>query len=233
MRDTQWRMVGQDTPTAGPGTADRAANLILPVTGIALYTSDMDHAPRILILAATDRELAAPQGWIAALCGVGPVEAAVSAAVAIAEYRPDAVIQVGIAGARRSANLAPATLVIGSESQYCDLADLPAAWATASITANPVLVAALQRHLPGAVTRPIGTSGRVGGSSACEVEAMEGFGVLRAAQRANVPAIEIRAISNDIEEQDRARWHFQAAFNAITSVTPLVVKAVQEALHHA
>jgi futalosine hydrolase len=233
MRGTQWRMEGQDTPPAGPGTADGAPNLILPVTGIALYTSGMDRAPRILILAATDRELAPPQGWLAALCGVGPVEAAVSAALAIAEHRPDLVVQVGIAGARRSANLAPGTLVIGSESQYCDLADLPAAWATASIAANPVLVAALQRHLPGAVTHPIGTSGRVGGSRACDVEAMEGFSVLRAAQRANIPAIEVRAISNEIEEHDRAHWHFQTAFHAITAATPQIVQALQEALHHA
>ena len=32
---------------------------------------------------------------------------------------------------------------------------------------------------------------------------MEGFGVLRAAQLAGVPAIEVRAISNEIEEVDR------------------------------
>ncbi|AMW06016.1 hypothetical protein [Gemmatimonas phototrophica] len=193
----------------------------------------MDPAPRILVLAATDRELAPPQGWLAALCGVGPVEAAVSAALAIAEHRPDVVVQVGIAGARRSANLAPGTLVIGSDALYCDLADLPAAWATASIATNPVLVEALQRQFPGAVTHPIGTSGHVGGTSACDVEAMEGFGVLRAAQRANIPAIEVRAISNEIEEPDRARWHFQTAFHAITSATPMLVKALQEAFHRA
>jgi nucleoside phosphorylase len=161
------------------------------------------------------------------------VEAAVSAALAIAEHRPDVVVQVGIAGARRSANLAPGTLVVGSVSHYCDLADLPAAWATASIATNPVLVAALEAHLPGAVTRAIGTSGRVGGSSLCDVEAMEGFSVLRAAQRAEIPAIEVRAISNDIEEPDRARWHFQTAFHAITLATPIVVKALQEAVRHA
>jgi hypothetical protein len=46
---------------------------------------------------------------------------------------------------------------------------------------------------------------------------------LRAAQLAGVPAIEVRAISNHIEEPDRARWHFDAAFAAITTATPLLV----------
>ena len=59
---------------------------------------------------------------------------------------------------------------------------------------------------------------------------MEGFGVLRAAQQAGVPAIEVRAISNEIEEQDRARWYFDAAFKAITDATPALVAAVRDAL---
>jgi nucleoside phosphorylase len=53
---------------------------------------------------------------------------------------------------------------------------------------------------------------------------MEGFGVLRAAQRAGVPAIEVRAVSNEIEEENRARWRFDEAFAAVASATPLLVK---------
>jgi nucleoside phosphorylase len=55
---------------------------------------------------------------------------------------------------------------------------------------------------------------------------MEGFAVLRAAQLAGVPAIEVRAISNEIEEEDRARWQFDAAFAAITAATPRLVAEV-------
>ncbi len=62
------------------------------------------------------------------------------------------------------------------------------------------------------------------------VEAMEGFGVLRAAELAGIPALEVRAISNDIEEVDRGRWHFDAAFAAITAATPLLVAALLESL---
>jgi nucleoside phosphorylase len=53
---------------------------------------------------------------------------------------------------------------------------------------------------------------------------MEGFAVLRAAQRAGIPALEVRAISNEIEEADRARWHFDAALAAITGITPALVE---------
>ena len=37
---------------------------------------------------------------------------------------------------------------------------------------------------------------------------MEGFGVLRAAALAGVPAVEVRVVSNAIGEPDRARWRF-------------------------
>jgi futalosine hydrolase len=52
---------------------------------------------------------------------------------------------------------------------------------------------------------------------------MEGFGVLRAAALADVPAVELRAISNAIGEPDRAKWRFDDAFAAIgDAVTRLV-----------
>jgi nucleoside phosphorylase len=181
--------------------------------------------PRILVVAATPRELAVATGWHAVLCGVGPVEAAAATAAAIAEYRPAAVLHVGIAGARRRCALAPAQLVIGGASHYAD-SNVPETWAPRLVTAMPTVLAAMQHACPGALVRTIGTSARVGGTSDCDVEAMEGFGVLRAAQRAGIPAIEVRAIANDIEEEDRALWHFDAAFTAITRVTPRLVTAL-------
>lgn len=186
----------------------------------------MSANSRILVVAATERELAVPSGWIALQCGVGPVEAAAATATAIAEHDPALILHVGIAGARRHRALAPATLVIGRESRYCD-ADAMARWAPVVITAPATLVAAAEDALPSAVALTIGTSARVGGTDGCDVEAMEGFGVLRAAQRMNIPALEVRAISNEIEEADRTRWHFAAAFDAITHATPLLVEAMR------
>ncbi len=182
-------------------------------------------ADRVLVVAATARELAVPRGWRVLECGVGPVDAAVATAAAIAELRPSVIVHVGIAGVRRVAAIAPPALVIGESSLYCDL-DVPEAWAPRLLAPSPELLAAARRALPDAAVRSIGTSGRVGGAARCDVEAMEGFSVLRAAQRAGVPAIEIRAISNHIEEQDRARWQFDDAFAAIVAATPLVVDEV-------
>jgi futalosine hydrolase len=154
----------------------------------------MSDRARILVVAATARELAAPGDWLTLLCGVGPVDAAASTAAGIAALRPSAILHVGIAGARRAGGLLPGTFVIGSEARYCDL-DVPADWAPRHVAASPTLLAALQHLLPDSPTLPIGTSARVGGTTGCDIEAMEGFGVLRAAQFANVPAIEVRADS--------------------------------------
>ena len=58
------------------------------------------------------------------------------------------------------------------------------------------LLAAVRAALPDALALPIGTSAAVGGLTSGElrVEAMEGFGVLRACAQAGVPAVEVRAI---------------------------------------
>lgn len=182
----------------------------------------------ILVVSATARELPDSNGWRTLLCGVGPVDASARTATEIARERPSLILHVGIAGARQQHAFAPATLVIGSESHYYDLT-VPVEWAPHAIVTAAHLVAAAQRAIPSAVVRSIGTSARVGGTSGCDVEAMEGFAVLRAAQLAGVPAIEVRAISNHIEEPDRARWHFDAAFSAIIAATPLLVAELADA----
>jgi nucleoside phosphorylase len=173
------------------------------------------------VVAATSGELATPDGWIAHRCGVGPVEAAASTAAAIATHRPRLVLQVGIAGARRASGIDLLTLVIGEASIYCDLG-VPE-WAPSRIDPRADLVAAAGRAVSSARRSTIGTSGRVGGTSGCDVEAMEGFAVLRAAALAGVPAIEVRAISNAIEEADRSRWRMADAKAAIVAATPLLV----------
>lgn len=189
----------------------------------------MAEPGRILVVAATARELARADGWPTLCCGVGPVEAAASTAAAIAAHRPAAILHVGVAGVRRHRALPPATIVVGTEARYCDLAaSIPPHWAPRVVTAAPVLVAAVRRAVPDAVPMSIGTSGRIGATSGCDVEAMEGFGVLRAAELAGVPAVEVRAISNDIEEDDRARWRLDDALAAITALTPRLVSEILE-----
>jgi nucleoside phosphorylase len=49
---------------------------------------------------------------------------------------------------------------------------------------------------------------------------MEGFAVLTAARLADVPAVEVRAVSNEIDEPDRARWRFDDALQALELALP-------------
>ncbi len=182
-------------------------------------------AAAVLVIAATARELAPPDGWRTLCCGVGPVDAAAATAAALAAQRPAVVVHVGIAGARRASGLGPPAIVVGVESLYCDLG-VPERFAPARLVTPAALVDAACRALPGATRAAIGTSGRVGHTSGCEVEAMEGFGVLRAAALAGVPAIEVRVISNAIEETDRALWRFDEAFAAVQALTPRLVREI-------
>lgn len=180
---------------------------------------------RILVVAATQRELGPSGGWATLRCGVGPVDAAAATAAALAHQRPLAVLHLGIAGARRSSGLLPPALIIGSESIYCDL-DVPERFAPHRLLPYAPFVDAACRAVPSAIRRAIGTSGRVGDTIGCEIEAMEGFAVLRAAALAGVPAVEVRAISNAIEDVDRSRWSFDAAFAAIVAATPALVMEI-------
>jgi nucleoside phosphorylase len=162
-----------------------------------------------LVVAATERELAHVRRFETFCCGIGPVEAAARTAARLAEDPPDAVLHVGIAGARK---LEPLTLVLGSESVYEDRRrrrGLP------RIEPDAALLERMRMSLPDALVLPIGTSGTVGGTSACDVEAMEGFAVLRACELARVPAVELRAISNSPEESDRSKWQFEEAFELL------------------
>jgi futalosine hydrolase len=177
----------------------------------------------LLVVAATGRELAPIEGARTALCGIGPVEAAVATARALAEERPSAVLHVGIAGAR---GLPPLTLVLGSEALYCDAAG-PLVPARALPDAG--LLARLREAFPDAYVRPIGTSARVGGAHGVDVEAMEGFAVLRACQLAEVPAVEVRVVSNEIDEPDRALWRFDDAFEKLAEALPRLVAVASAA----
>jgi len=172
----------------------------------------------ILVVAATERELAGANGAPTLACGIGPVDAAAATAQALAVQSPSVLLHVGIAGAR---GIAAPELVIGSESVYEDAA--PGALVPERIEPDAGLVELARRALPEAHVLPIGTSARVGGTSGCTVEAMEGFAVLRAAALAGIPAVEVRAVSNEIDEPDRARWQFDDALSALERALPLLL----------
>ncbi len=175
-----------------------------------------------LLVAATEPELCRQPGLV---CGVGPVEAAAATAAALATDRPAAVLHVGLAGA---AGLPPGTLVIGTESLYADLsAAIPV---VSRVEPDAALVAAAKEALPEAVALPIATSAAVGlrGSEpqGATVQAMEGFAVLRACELAGVPALEVRAISNELGEEDRGRWELERGLESLRAALPSLLRAV-------
>jgi len=177
----------------------------------------------VLIVAATEPELCGHAGLV---CGVGPVEASAATARALARAEAAAVLHVGIAGARREAGLLVGSLALGAFAVY---EDLGTEVAPRSIAAAPQLVAAVGVVLPDAPLLRIGTTARVGGADACPVEAMEGFAVLRAAELAGVPAVEVRAISNHVEDE-RADWDVEGALDALGQALPALVAAITAAV---
>jgi futalosine hydrolase len=178
----------------------------------------------LLVVAATEWELEGASGAETLCCGIGPVEAAATTAAALAGRKPHALLHVGIAGAR---GIEPPALVLGSESVYSDLVDEGSrVRRLLRVEPDAALLAAAREALPDALVRPIATTGRVGGGAGFEVEAMEGFAVLRAAELAGVPAVELRAVSNSPGEPDRGRWQVAEALAALVAAVDRLVPAL-------
>jgi futalosine hydrolase len=196
----------------------------LPRPGVAGLAGEA-ASPAILVVAATEQELAATGAPHTFCCGIGPAEAGIRTAAALADGRPDAVLHVGIAGAPE---LEPLSVVIGTEAFYSDIVD-PNSLRPKVERAYPAaeLVEAARRALPDAQLMPIATCARVGGGGACEVEAMEGFSVLRAAELAGVPAVEVRTISNRPSESDRSLWRIEDALARLGEVVPPLLEELE------
>jgi futalosine hydrolase len=178
----------------------------------------------VLLVAATDLELCDHPGFV---CGIGPIEAAASVARQLYSRAPRAVLHVGVAGGRR---LTPGSLVVGTESIYADLsAEIPVVTRTVP---DASLVATAQAALPEAISLPIATKAAVTGPDDPEhqfrVEAMEGFAVLRACELAGVPAVEIRAICNEIGEGDRELWMIRRGLEVLNGAIPRLLEAIKK-----
>lgn len=173
----------------------------------------------LLLVAATARELCGHPGIA---CGIGPVEAAAGTARAVAASAPKVVLHIGIAGGRE---LPLGSLIVGSRSVY---SDLEAGISVVDfVEPHPRLVEAACAAIGDAIVLPIETSAGLARSSAdARVEAMEGFGVLRACALAGVPAIEVRAISNEIGEVDSALWDIPGALEALGQALPRLIASI-------
>jgi futalosine hydrolase len=184
----------------------------------------------ILVVCAVAQELAAlpaRDGVDVVAVGVGPVEAAVGTARALASRRYDAVVNAGIAGGFRD-RCTVGDVVVCAREDYAELGledgtafPLPGGLQLVrSVEADETLLRPFINGLiPVIVGRGV-TSAIVTSTTAralvlahrfrADVESMEGFSVLRAAQLAGVPAIEVRGVSNLVGERESNGWDFRA-----------------------
>jgi futalosine hydrolase len=188
----------------------------------------------ILLTCAVERELAfwQPRPDVRRLIiGVGPVEAACAVSAALAQADYSLVVNAGIAGTLDDAIAIGEALIVAGE--HLDLAlenggpiELPDGEAIIEdVLSNSALVARLHADgfpvVRGITVSMITTTDETASRYArlgAQVESMEGFAVLRAAQLAGVPAIELRAISNRCGAPERADWNFAAGFAGVERI---------------
>ena len=163
--------------------------------------------------------------------GVGPVDAASAVARALASARYDLVVNAGIAGAFAGAAAVGDAVAVGEELFELSLEtgkplSLPSGKRVTDAARGD---AALLERLAKAgfpilrgitvarVTASDATAARLAGLGA-QVESMEGFAVMRAAERAGVPVVQVRGISNRVGARDEAGWDFEAGRRGLQRV---------------
>lgn len=180
----------------------------------------------ILVACAVGKELEffKPQPHVEMLVtGIGPVEAAAAVSRALAQSSYDLVISAGIAGAFEGAAEIGEGVVVADEFLQLDLEtnaplSLPEGLSVIDRAGSDLvlvdrLVEVGFRSVRGVtVTRVTATDATASALAALGVgvESMEGFAVLRAAEIAGVPAVEVRGISNVVCERARSGWDFAA-----------------------
>lgn len=174
--------------------------------------------------------------------GVGPVDAACSIAQALAQRPYRLVVNAGIAGAFDGAARIGDGVVVDEERFDVSLEDrrpitLPDGQTVAdTASSDSALVAALQARgfavvrgiTVAQVTSTEATAARLARRGA-QVESMEGFAVLRACQRAGVPAIELRGISNRVGDRDRSGWSFAAGTAGLAEIAQALFAIMDQA----
>lgn len=188
----------------------------------------------ILLVCAVAQELnfLAPRPDVDVLVtGVGVVDAAIAVTRALASGTYDIVINAGIAGALPGAANVGDGVVVAEEFLELNLETgsplaLPDGLrvADAVFCPEPIVGALVQRGFApvrgvtvSRVTATDETAARLAGLGA-HVESMEGFAVLRAAERAGVRALEVRGISNIVGDRATSAWSFAAGVKGLERV---------------
>ncbi len=203
----------------------------------------------ILLVCAVAQEVdwLGPRAGVETLIsGIGPVDAAVRTARALVAQRYDMVISCGIAGAFPGVAHVGDGVVVGEELyEMQQESGAPLTLPSGSLIADRVPSDA---HLIEAITAlgfPLvrgitvshvtatdATAQRLRARGA-EIESMEGFAVLRAAQLANVPAIEVRGISNMVGDRSKSEWDLNAGVMGLRRVLNATLDLLHTSPTHA
>ena len=171
---------------------------------------------------------------VAAPVGIGPVDAALGAAAALAE-RPAAAVFVGTCGAFPGTGLEIGAAVVVERSVLtasdaaAGLSYVPGP-AQRTAYADRALCAALAgggAPLVGAatvvaITRDAERAAALRRTSGCEVEHMEAHAFLRAAETAGIPAACVLGVSNEVGPLAHEQWKAHAPIAAGAAVGVLV-----------
>jgi futalosine hydrolase len=182
----------------------------------------LEHGDRIVVEAGGvgAAAAAAATGWLLGVCAdENPFELVVCAGVA-GGFAGRAPVGATVLASRAVA----ADLGAESPDGLLTLSDLDLGPSTLDCEAD--LVNRLRGALPVAILGDVLTVATVTGSTAradalvarwpdAVAEAMEGFGVASAADRAGAAFAELRTISNPVGPRDRAAWHLPQALTAL------------------
>ncbi len=188
----------------------------------------------ILVVAAVSKELDwlnSRAGVEVLITGVGPVDAAARVSKALTQAHYDVVINAGIAGAMPGVAKVGDSVVIGEEMLALEQENgEPISLPQGNVLANRCpsdaalteMITSLGFPLVRGITVTHVTSNDATAmqlhSRGAEVESMEGFAVLRAAQLAGVPAVELRGISNIVGDRRNSGWDFEAGMGGLRRI---------------
>ena len=208
-------------------------------------------ARRILIMTAVDAEadaVGSPKGAFVVAGGIGRTNAAASTMSALLSDGPfHWIVNIGVAGACKESGLSIGDVVVGSESVYME-EGLQTPDGFQSIDAMGFSLGKFEGNRVPADAwmveqlNGIGTTGPIATVATCSgtdeltqqvvqrtgaiAEAMEGAAVLHVANQMNIPAIEVRVISNTTGNRDEQVWDLPFALQKLSNVTEQVLQSL-------
>lgn len=199
-------------------------------------------ANKILILSATSAEIQPILSWATGLpglvietVGVGPYRTAFHTQKLVAEYGPDLVVLVGIAGCYAGSGADVGEVFLVTEERAADLGSFHGpADAESAPTFSPVFSPKFAERLicpyiPAGATLPVAVSNSLSAAGApyvardgVQLENMEGVAFFYTCRALGVPFLELRAVSNVVGEPFE-RWNIPlAAKNLSESLKTLI-----------